>query len=336
MLYLKTNQPFLKMTAEQKKTEEDSGYPYPIDMVGYTGAAMEGWYEPIVISLTGMSIEERLPLLLEHKRELLAGKISEVSVGPGLNLKGEIFNTPAGNTIMGGKSIEYQASVGIMPDKIKYIPEGESVLCNSQSFEGPITVIETSTLHEISAVLWGRDDSTSIECSAEIRRRFEMERTSEQQAADEPPKEITAAATPPPVEVPVEAPVIAATLAELQKEFTDPQFILDCFSAQKTLLQCQQEHIAAEKIALAKDREALELARVKQEAPGADPIPRASTFNATTPQGGSITMSSMTYPPCAEPYQTEEDMKFFGLYGSTAKIHGDFSKSHGNWDHIGD
>jgi len=303
MMWLKASRP-LNLTEDK---EEDTGYPKPIEIVGYTGEAMPGWFEPIVIDLEGIEFSDRIPILLEHKRENLVGMVRETKVADTLTLRGEIFDTPAGQTVVNGKDVEYQASVGIIPDVITQYSDEQSVEVNGRTFEGPVTVIEECRLEEISCVLWGRDSSTSVKCSLPQPRRTPVE------------EEVKEVAVPPPTPS-------QASLEELQKEFTDPAFILECFNEKRTMIQAKEAFLAREFDRLKNERQALEAAQAaaaaqsEPEPEGADPVP-VDTGYAAPPI--SITFASVSHVPCTEPFETEDDRRCFAQYAHIEQaLHG--------------
>lgn len=278
-----------------------------------------------MIDLGGMKQEARMPVLLEHKRELLVGRVQKCDIANSVDFETEFFDTPPAAQVRtaASKGFQYQASVGFDVGKVKYVGSKESYQCNGRSFAGPLTVITESTLREISCVLWGRDSTTSVKLSDEKGNPI-MTRPAE--------------------------------LAELRGEFGEsPAFVLEALDAKwsieeanKEWIKRAREKLAADKLAqetaIANERQKLadaqkaaeelaakNAAAARNSAPpspsaparGADPIQMAApnTTEGHTP-GLSITMQSIKHKPCAEPFMTHDDVLFFERYGNTANIHG--------------
>jgi len=144
-------------------------------MTAYTGKPMRlwGWCNPVVIDLTGLTIpNQSRPILLNHIND------PEYVMGQTDTIKVENGNVIASGEIMGvsdkakevielaSKGFKWQASLGASAQKVEFVLEDKEVKVNGEMVKGPVNVIRTCRLGEISFVALGADDDTSADIAA--------------------------------------------------------------------------------------------------------------------------------------------------------------------------
>jgi hypothetical protein len=75
----------------------------------------------------------------------------------------------------GTNGFPWQASIGARPIKSQFVPEGQSIVVNGRSVDGPVTAVHRSSLFEISFVSLGADDNTSARIAAQAAKGSTME-----------------------------------------------------------------------------------------------------------------------------------------------------------------
>jgi len=136
-------------------------------MVAYSGQEMHlPWWGRVVIDIGGLVYRTKLPCLREHAREAVAGTITSINKTAGqLIATGELSQaTESGREIAAllRERFPYQASLGLNPLTIEKVTAGGVVSVNGRNFSGPLTVIRTAKLGEISICALGADDETSV------------------------------------------------------------------------------------------------------------------------------------------------------------------------------
>jgi hypothetical protein len=64
----------------------------------------------------------------------------------------------------------WRASIGARIEKAVFVEEGETAEANGQTFEGPLTIVRSPVLHEISFVGIAADDTTSVSIAAKQKK----------------------------------------------------------------------------------------------------------------------------------------------------------------------
>jgi phage major head subunit gpT-like protein len=144
-------------------------------MTAYTGKPMRlwGWYNPVVIDLTGLTIpNQSRPILLNHINdpEYVMGQTDKIKVENGnVIASGEIMGVSdkAKEVIeLAAKGFKWQASIGAAAQKVEFVLEDKEVKVNGEMVKGPVNVIRACRLGEISFVALGADDDTSANIAA--------------------------------------------------------------------------------------------------------------------------------------------------------------------------
>lgn len=161
----------------------DDGKPKQkkFSIVGYTGGLLRlgSWSYPVVVELSGMSIpRQQIPTLYAHNTETIVGHTTQIDKSQKrLYLEGvmsgysDTEQTPSAQASrevvrMAQNDFQWQASIGASPDKVQFVPQGESIKANGLNFNGPIYLVSQSTLAEISFVPIGADMNTSASVAA--------------------------------------------------------------------------------------------------------------------------------------------------------------------------
>lgn len=161
--------------------------PKRFSMEAYSGGTLrQPWSpDPIVIDLAGMQFKQQVPVVNSHRYEFgdVLGQTLSVRADTVLQIEGEILaDTDVADAIKGLAAAGYQcqASVGADVHAIKRIAEGDSVTVNGRSFVGPVRVVTSSTLREVSFVVLGADAETRVRVAAQQRQESSMAETDSQ------------------------------------------------------------------------------------------------------------------------------------------------------------
>jgi phage head maturation protease len=136
--------------------------------VAYTGAVIErhGWMHNVIIDIATLSIEENLPLLIEHDTTQVIGTATASKVGNQIHTMGTLLNTIDPNALSvcqkAQAGIKWQLSVGIFDYSIRELNEDESDTVNGVVVSYPAVILRKGKLREVSVVALGADSATSI------------------------------------------------------------------------------------------------------------------------------------------------------------------------------
>jgi hypothetical protein len=153
-------------------------------MVAYTGDPMHvrGYYEPIIIDLTGLDLgNSARPILIDHKEEMefVLGQTDSIQVKGGkLIVSGNIYgesDTAKQVIALNDKGFKFQASIGARVTNREFVPIGAMGTVNGRTFNGPINIARKAVLGEVSFVLLGADDRTSASIAAHAAERKVMD-----------------------------------------------------------------------------------------------------------------------------------------------------------------
>lgn len=179
------------------KTLEAAGEPVlPVfTLVAYTGgkAQPKDFPCPVVIDLAGLDIPvQKIPVRYEHKSFQGVGHTEKIRiVGIEVLAEGKISRDTswARDVAQSAKNgFPWQASMGGPIYQTEYVPFGQKVTVNGQTFEGELYVIRKMTLKEISFVDLAADENTSaiIEAQYDERDILEMDTKTETKTNDVP------------------------------------------------------------------------------------------------------------------------------------------------------
>lgn len=159
---------------EIQASEGDGAKTPRFSIVGYTGAEMNvGFSSPIVVDISGVETSQTIPVLYEHDAERIVGHTDVVELSQQrIKLSGIAsgMDDDAGKIVATAKKgFPWQASIGLKVKKREFIEAGQTVKVNGRNFTGPITVIRSGTLREVSFVSMGADGATSATVAAKHR-----------------------------------------------------------------------------------------------------------------------------------------------------------------------
>ena len=148
-----------------------TGQTPSVRILAYNGGIMrvEG-FGAVVLNLAGMEIPENLPLVVDHELAIAAtlGSGHAIVRNGQLIVDGTLTSvSPSAQHVLAlhKSGVKLQASVGAMPLKKQFIPEGQSIQANGRNHVAPpggFTYIERSQLIETSIVTRGADSTTSV------------------------------------------------------------------------------------------------------------------------------------------------------------------------------
>lgn len=150
----------------------------------YNGGPVKvGFGRPVVIDLSGLRSRKTIPILLDHDAEQIVGQANEITIERSkVDLTGVVTGDdgPAQKVISHAKNgFQWAASVGVGIDRLESIAENQETNVNGQTFKGPLLVVRSGRLGEVSFVAIGADETASATVAASIAAR-EMNMTFEQ------------------------------------------------------------------------------------------------------------------------------------------------------------
>lgn len=156
------------------KAGEVEGALPTFSITAYTGntISLRGDKNPIVIDVGGISHKSTFPLFLDHNASLVLGQVSEVTKqNNALYASGVITGNdePVKKVLThAANGFKWQASVGITFDKTIKVAKDVPFTVNGRELVGPLTVIPSCDLYEISVVSLGADGDTSAVITASL------------------------------------------------------------------------------------------------------------------------------------------------------------------------
>ncbi len=136
----------------------------------FEGVAYSGGMVPslgVVIDLASTTVADRLPLLHEHVRSAIIGAvISATNDRRQLSVEGELFSDMAGSQAeqiaqLAQRGAGFQMSVGLYNFTEQTVRLGEQLTVNGRTVVGPLTVLRSGVVREVSIVTLGADHNTS-------------------------------------------------------------------------------------------------------------------------------------------------------------------------------
>ena len=127
---------------------------------------------PVVVDIAGMELSQPdIPIHRDHDTTKPVGHSTSLAVDNEVLVDG-IFSVPSKDTteiIESGRSgFPWKASIGLSLGDYSVIEEGQTVTVNGQSFDGPILLVSTSVLEEVSFVSVPGDSKTYAEILARL------------------------------------------------------------------------------------------------------------------------------------------------------------------------
>jgi hypothetical protein len=176
-------------------------------MVAYTGGPMRvaGWRYPVIVDLAGLAIpSQSRPIRFGHDAAHGVGHTDAIRVEAGQLVAAGVVSrdtAAAREVVTSSKNgFPWQASIAAGVEEFEFVKEGQNVLANGRTFDGPVNVVRKSTLGEISFVDLGADGNTSASVAAtrnpsNLSEIVTME-TSTPQPGEQPGTTVAASGTP--------------------------------------------------------------------------------------------------------------------------------------------
>ena len=175
--------PVTLVAAENAGTTSETGGEKPLPrftLTAYTGgkAQPKDFPCPVVVDLQGIDIpQQKSPVRFEHKSFQGVGHTEKIAiVSTDVQAEGIISRDTswARDVALSAKNgFPWQASMGGPIHETEYIPFGQKVTVNGQTFEGELYVIRNMTLKEISFVDLAADPNTSAKVEFMYEERLE-------------------------------------------------------------------------------------------------------------------------------------------------------------------
>ena len=131
--------------------------------VANSGLPFDYWGGRVVVDFDGIQFKEKLPVLLEHDREQIAGWCALSLTDKGLCVSGSLLNNEYGKKIIlaadGG--FPWEMSVDCRPDSVEEVKVGVSKKVNGREVTGEVRVLHGVTVREVSFCATGADSHTS-------------------------------------------------------------------------------------------------------------------------------------------------------------------------------
>lgn len=203
---LKQDPEAIHIQCAAKATVTENGPP-KLTFQGYSGDSVNlrdyGFEYPVVYNITGIETQQKTPIFYDHY-DVIGHTTSLRKVENNSALRGKgLASLPGHNTdkvVSGAKNgFPWQASMGLRIDNYKEdikLHEKGPINVNNRTFQGPIYVVNKSTLREMTVTAFGRDSNTSFEFLNQ-EKRMEIKNN------NTPPKETVPPVDPTPTPAPV-------------------------------------------------------------------------------------------------------------------------------------
>jgi len=153
-------------------------------MVAYTGGEMSlgGWRNGVVVDLGGISIaKQKISIRSGHEQRV--GHSERIAIENGklvatgvISCTGESARELVADAANG---FPWQASIGASVNQFEFVKQNQTVQVNGREFTGPVNVVRSATLREISFVDVGADADTSITVAAKAQNDKEPDMAKE-------------------------------------------------------------------------------------------------------------------------------------------------------------
>ncbi len=169
----------------------DEGALPRFSMVAYSGGRMRiaGFPHSVVVDLAGLNVpDQSVPIRLDHKSNQGVGHTTRIEAHEGqLIAEGLISRETSWARDVarsGSNGFPWRASIGGPVMEVDFVPAGQTVEVNAQTFEGPLHVVRQMTLKEISFVDSGADGRAKAVIAAQAKEDHSMTKTQVKDAAE--------------------------------------------------------------------------------------------------------------------------------------------------------
>lgn len=130
-----------------------------------------GWPYPVVIELKGVRFDRNpTPVVMDHNTGKRIGHTTYQGISRGaITAEGVVSSTsPEAVAFVADSKNGYpfQCSVGAIIEDSEEIPQGESIVVNGKTHQGPLIVARKTNIRELSVTVLGADGSTSAAITA--------------------------------------------------------------------------------------------------------------------------------------------------------------------------
>jgi hypothetical protein len=137
----------------------------------YNGGALRvsAFYRPVVVDLAGLRAAGPIPILLDHDASQIVGQGTATITPTSVKVAGTVTgdDEPARKVTSHAKNgFVWAASVGVGPERTEFVDAGLKVTVNGQEFTGPINIVRSGRLGEVSFVAVGADETASARVAA--------------------------------------------------------------------------------------------------------------------------------------------------------------------------
>lgn len=148
---------------EFNATALDSGVK-PFTGICYSGGVMGGPSGPSVVDIATVKYSAPAPLLWQHDQREAAGMIDRFECGSDIRIHGRIFRDGRGREILekAERGFAWQLSIGLYAAGITEIGPNETIVTNGRELKGPLALLRSGRIREVSVVTLGADDKTEL------------------------------------------------------------------------------------------------------------------------------------------------------------------------------
>lgn len=147
------------------KANDDGGLPARFSGTAYSGGLVPDY--GVVIDMASTTYNAKLPLLDSHARWDIVGVIEQAATRDfQMQVSGNLFSDMPGSSAeriaqLAQRGVPFEMSVGLYAFRREFVPAGETVKVNGQTFNGPVNVLRNGQVREVSIVTLGADPRTT-------------------------------------------------------------------------------------------------------------------------------------------------------------------------------
>lgn len=147
------------------KANAEGGLPAKFAGTAYSGGLVPDY--GVVIDMATTTYNAKLPLLDSHSRWDIVGVIEQAATRDfQMQVAGNLFSDMPGSSAeriaqLAQRGVPFEMSVGLYAFRREFVPAGETVKVNGQTFNGPVNVLRNGQVREVSIVTLGADPRTT-------------------------------------------------------------------------------------------------------------------------------------------------------------------------------
>lgn len=142
-----------------------------------TGDPIDQWYGKLVINLSGVRFEPKMPVLRSHNRDRIVGTGEGFVKDQTVFVEGlfsQVTQDAAEVLALADEGFPWQASIGVWAEEISFLESGAKKTINGLQIDGPAEIWERSYIREVSFTPIGADERTAaipLEASTDDSRQ---------------------------------------------------------------------------------------------------------------------------------------------------------------------